>query len=118
MSALTGSIDYYTASQSQAERAGEQRVPAPPRRVESDTSTQQTTSGSATSKNPVDLNQFENFLALLKRELSPAEFQENVRQTTASRSLDEIAAEVRSGRYAVDAKATAARLNKLERLLR
>lgn len=118
MNAINRSIDNYTAFQSQAERMGSLRVSAPPRRTEASDSVAQTANGSAASQNPVDLNEFANFQAMLRNELSPVTTEMDTELSSLSRTLDEIAAEVRSGSYSVDATATAARLNNLELLLR
>lgn len=118
MNEINRSIDNYTAFQAQAERSGSLRVSAPPRRAESAESVAQTANGSAVSENPVDLNEFANFQAMLKRELEPSVLAGDTELTGLSRTLDEITAEVRNGTYNVDATATAARLNNLELLLR
>ena len=118
MNAINRSIDNYTAFQAQAERSGSLRVSAPPRRAESSDSVALTANGNAASENPVDLNEFANFQAMLKRELEPTELAGDTELTGLSRTLDEISTEVRNGTYNVDATATAARLNNLELLLR
>lgn len=118
MNAINSSIDNYTTFQAQAERSGSLRVSAPPRRAESAESVAQTANGSAASENPVDLSEFANFQAMLKRELQPSELTGDTELSGLSRTLDEIAAEVRNGTYNIDATATAARLNNLELLLR
>lgn len=110
-------LDNYTAFSSQADRSGNLRVSAPPRRLDADSVTQ-TASGSAASENPVDLSEFANFQAMLKRELNAAPGQTDTELSRLSRTLDQIASEVRSGSYSVDATATASRLNNLELLLR
>lgn len=118
MNAITRSIDNYTAYQLQSDRSGSLRVSAPPRRAEAAESVAQTANGNAASENPVDLSEFANFQALLKRELVSPDLQADTELSGLSRTLDEIAAEVRQGTYNVDATATAARLNNLELLLR
>ena len=118
MNAINRTLDGYTAFQAQAERSGSLRVSAPPRRAESAESVAQTANGSAASENPVDLNEFANFQAMLNRELTPAVIEGDTELSSLSRTLDEIAEEVRNGSYKVDATATAARLNNLELLLR
>lgn len=118
MNAINRSIDSYTAFQTQAERTGSLRVSAPPRRSDSSNYVAQTESGNAASQNPVDLNEFANFQAMLRNELSPAAVNGEADISSLSRTLDEIAAEVRGGSFTVDATATAARLNNLELLLR